>query len=278
MTAGVWECPHRGPEWCGATRVVTAEVVVPLAGAYVQQGTAGEHLASPATAMLGSPGDEYRVRHPAGGRDRCLVFLIEEPSLEDLARATGALEGAAPRFAHASIPLAPSALLEAHRLGSDLESGALDPAEGGFRIAEILGRVLGAAPVKRTRASAGERTERIRRKAVLRALEYMASSFGARTTLADIAAAAGYSPFHFSRVFRAVTGSTVHERLTDFRLRSALHRIHDGADDLTAVALASGFSSHSHFGAAFRDRFGLPPSAARAELPRQRWPSTGRGG
>jgi AraC-like DNA-binding protein len=35
------------------------------------------------------------------------------------------------------------------------------------------------------------------------------------------------------------------------------------ADDLTALALDLGFSSHSHFTAAFRRAFGQSPSTAR---------------
>jgi AraC-like DNA-binding protein len=41
----------------------------------------------------------------------------------------------------------------------------------------------------------------------------------------------------------------------------ALEPLADGAGDLTRIALDLGFSSHSHFTAAFRRHFGLTPSA-----------------
>jgi AraC family transcriptional regulator len=56
----------------------------------------------------------------------------------------------------------------------------------------------------------------------------------------------------------------VHRYLTQLRLRASLDRLADGADDLTALALDLGFSSHSHFADAFRREFGKTPSEVRA--------------
>jgi len=47
------------------------------------------------------------------------------------------------------------------------------------------------------------------------------------------------------------------------------HRLEHGAD-LTEAALDAGFSSHSHFTAAFTAEFGVPPSRAMAGRPRKR--------
>jgi AraC-like DNA-binding protein len=71
------------------------------------------------------------------------------------------------------------------------------------------------------------------------------------------------SPFHLARVFHERAGVPVHRYLTRLRLRAALDRLMGGADDLTALALDLGFSSHSHFTDAFRTEFGRPPSAVR---------------
>ena len=83
-----------------------------------------------------------------------------------------------------------------------------------------------------------------------------------KESLGDLAAAAGVSPFHLCRVFRRETGYTLHRYRTELRLRWSLQPLADGVDILT-VALDSGFSHHSHFTAAFRRTFGLPPSAFR---------------
>ena len=47
------------------------------------------------------------------------------------------------------------------------------------------------------------------------------------------------------------------------RLRAALERIADG-EDVATLALALGFSSHSHFTSAFRRAFGVAPSQVRS--------------
>jgi AraC family transcriptional regulator len=73
------------------------------------------------------------------------------------------------------------------------------------------------------------------------------------------------SVFHLCRTFRAVTGQTIHAYRTQLRLRAALERV-EYASDLSAVALDLGFSSHSHFTAAFRRAFGVTPSGVRRAL------------
>jgi len=84
--------------------------------------------------------------------------------------------------------------------------------------------------------------------------------------LADIARLTDTSMFHLCRCFRLVTGMTLHEYRTQLRLRGSLEALEAGDPDLTRVALDGGFSSHSHFTAAFRRAFGATPSWIRAYL------------
>jgi len=69
----------------------------------------------------------------------------------------------------------------------------------------------------------------------------------------------GTSAAHLCRCFKQQTGVTIHRYLTRLRLREALNRIDACRGELTDLALDLGFSSHSHFTAAFRREFGLPP-------------------
>jgi AraC-like DNA-binding protein len=87
-----------------------------------------------------------------------------------------------------------------------------------------------------------------------------------RLTLTRIAAALGVSVFHLCRSFRRATGLTLHGYRDEVRLRMALERLEQGEGDLTRLGLELGYSSHSHFTAAFRRSFGRPPSAARKLL------------
>jgi AraC-like DNA-binding protein len=97
---------------------------------------------------------------------------------------------------------------------------------------------------------------------VERVRAHLSRTFLSRESLADVAAAVGTSPFHLCRVFRRETGYSVHRYRTELRLRWSLQPLADGVDILT-VALASGFSHHSHLTMSFRRTFGMPPSAFR---------------
>lgn len=78
--------------------------------------------------------------------------------------------------------------------------------------------------------------------------------------LEDLAAVACFSPFHFHRIFRALTGETVHAFTTRVRLERALFLMsHHPSLTLTQVALQCGYSSSSHFSRSIRDRYGVPP-------------------
>jgi AraC-like DNA-binding protein len=86
-----------------------------------------------------------------------------------------------------------------------------------------------------------------------------------RWTLTALSELAGLSRFHLARLFREEVGATLHRYVTRARLAMALERVLDG-EDLTTIALDSGFSSHSHFTARFRGVFGVAPSALRKNV------------
>ena len=87
--------------------------------------------------------------------------------------------------------------------------------------------------------------------------------------LASLAARCGMSPYRLCREFRRMTGMTISAYRTRLRLFNSLEAL-PGAADLSDLALASGFCSHSHFGAAFRREFSITPSRLRNELGRRR--------
>lgn len=96
--------------------------------------------------------------------------------------------------------------------------------------------------------------------------EYLAVHHAEALSLDQVAAACGASPFHASRVFRRVAGLSLHQQLTRLRLRAALNRLPAMRGRLTELALDLGFSSHSHFGNAFRAEYGDTPTAVLALL------------
>jgi AraC family transcriptional regulator len=84
--------------------------------------------------------------------------------------------------------------------------------------------------------------------------------------LEELARVAGFSPFHFHRVFGALMGEPLGQFVKRLRLDRALQLMaHAGTRSqrprLTEIALACGFASSSDFTRAFKQRHGVPPSA-----------------
>ncbi len=82
-----------------------------------------------------------------------------------------------------------------------------------------------------------------------------------KVTLSEVASAVHCSPYYLSRIFRAEAKDSLHSYLTRLRLRASLEfLLRFPKEPFSEVALEHGFSSHSHFSAAFRREFGVPPS------------------
>lgn len=82
-----------------------------------------------------------------------------------------------------------------------------------------------------------------------------------RTALATLA---GFSVPHFHRVFAAHVGESPTAYVRRLRLERAGRKLRMGAIDIGEVALAAGYESHNAFSKAFKQQFGLSPSAFRA--------------
>lgn len=81
--------------------------------------------------------------------------------------------------------------------------------------------------------------------------------------LHDLAGAAGMSPHHFHRIFRAHTGLTPRAYYEAARVRRAERALGE-AESVTDAAHAAGFASLSRFHERAAARFGMAPSAVRA--------------
>jgi AraC family transcriptional regulator len=75
----------------------------------------------------------------------------------------------------------------------------------------------------------------------------------------ELAALAGRSSFHFSRVFARSVGMTPHRYVVRLRLQAAIDRIHNGMS-LADVAADTGFADQSHLSRWIRRVYGVAPS------------------
>ncbi len=87
-------------------------------------------------------------------------------------------------------------------------------------------------------------------------------SFQERHSLGSLSRAVGMSPFHFSRLFRSLVGTSPGRYLLLTRLDRA-HRMLRQNRSVTDACYDCGFRNLSYFTRAFRKRYEVSPSAAR---------------
>ncbi|MDN5899915.1 MAG: helix-turn-helix transcriptional regulator, partial [Brachybacterium sp.] len=81
--------------------------------------------------------------------------------------------------------------------------------------------------------------------------------------VADLAAHAGYSPFHFTRIFSARLGIGPGQYLTALRIDAAKRMLLENDEAVIDVASAVGFDSLSSFSRRFRSTVGVAPGQLR---------------
>jgi AraC-like DNA-binding protein len=86
---------------------------------------------------------------------------------------------------------------------------------------------------------------------------------GERLSVADVAAEACLSPFHFHRAFTSYFGETPHRYLTRLRLERARMLLRGTERSVSDVARDCGFESPGSFTTLFTKRFGVPPARFR---------------
>lgn len=82
-------------------------------------------------------------------------------------------------------------------------------------------------------------------------------------TLSALSKKLGYSEYYTSRMFCSISGMTLKDYIRHRKLAFALKEVRDTETKLLDIALKYGFSSHEAFTRAFRDSFGVTPSAYR---------------
>jgi AraC family transcriptional regulator len=96
-----------------------------------------------------------------------------------------------------------------------------------------------------------------------RAREFLHANAASPLELAEIARAAGRHEIHLAREFRRFYGMPVGAYLRQLRSEHAARLLRAPHADISDIALACGFGSHSHLCRAFKAHFGITPSQYR---------------
>lgn len=96
-----------------------------------------------------------------------------------------------------------------------------------------------------------------------RATEFINAHLEQDLSLAEIAAAADLSQFHFARAFRRTTGLTPQQYLMQRRVERAKQLLAIGDLPIVEISLQTGFKNQSHFTTLFRKFTRVTPNAWR---------------
>lgn len=101
-------------------------------------------------------------------------------------------------------------------------------------------------------------------KQIQRGIDFIESHLDEDFETAAVARHAGFSHWHFQRVFKALTNETLKRYIRGRRLANALEALHERRAPILEISLASGFESQAAFTRAFKQVFNMTPAKYRA--------------
>jgi AraC family transcriptional regulator len=106
------------------------------------------------------------------------------------------------------------------------------------------------------------------KKRIIKAIAYIDNNLDADLSLEKMAGIGMYSPFHFHRIFKLITGETLQNYIIRKRIeKSAFYLAVKKNIELKELYLDLGFSNHSVFSKTFKKYYGIAPTAFRNSAP-----------
>jgi AraC family transcriptional regulator len=249
-------CRHRSAEECASH----THFVFPYRGLYLRHVGSDLAVADANHVLLFNEGQGYQVSHPVTGGDASLVLSVNPETLHEIAPANLIRESAGTvefNDQHLRIDARAQALVML--LKHSLRNGVIESLEAEGLALTLVVRAIGPRTSRAPRASLA------RRRLVDRVKVLLAGDLSRRWSLAEIANEIRGSPVYLTQIFQQVEGLPLYRYHLRLRLARALDLIPQ-RDDLSALAQDLGFSSHSHFTAAFRQAYGMTPAGFRNSL------------
>jgi AraC-like DNA-binding protein len=219
------------------------QLVVTYAGAFDYQVGCSTDWVDPSRLLLASPGESFVDHHVVPGTGHASVVLTP---------GDGVLEE---QWGDEGVRSARRVMAGSARV--QMLTQLLRRADGPLAAEE-----LGIAILAEGRTE-GRRLGMIDQRCVRRARAVLHDCPDGRISLSDIAAGLGVTPIHLTQSFKRSEGMPLYRYQTLLRLGRALDRLPE-REDITDLAFELGWSSHSHFTAAFRSEFGITPSNYRS--------------
>ncbi|MBA3708844.1 MAG: AraC family transcriptional regulator [Planctomycetes bacterium] len=238
-----WRGSERGPgHWTLLQYTISGE------GALSYEGVT--HRVTPGTAMLlGFPHDNHYWL-PRGGSWRFFYLCLSGRQVINAWRTIIARSGPVVALPLTSRPFQLAAAACAELLQ--------DAEHSPFRVS-ALAYGLTMALLEHTEPSLSTATSKPVEDGLERALAFARENLREPIGVADLAQAAGYSRFHFTRRFRDAYGMAPGEFLTDLRIRTAAGLLRGSQPAIKDVAARCGFADAAYFCKVFRRVMGTSP-------------------
>lgn len=242
-------CRHQSAEEC----TLTTQLIFPYRGVYIRHVGQNQAVAEANQVLFFNAMEGYRISHPVSGGDASITLVVEESQLRELAPPSLLQDG--PRVAFRQHRLRVDARTQAlvALLRHSLRENVAEPLEAETLALTLVQRSLGPRTARSPSSTYG------RQRLVDRIKLVLATDLARRWTLGEIATEVRGSPVYLTQVFQQVEGLPLYRYQLSLRLSRALDLLGE-YDDLTSLGLDLGFSSHSHFSAAFRRLYGHTPS------------------
>jgi AraC family transcriptional regulator len=252
---------------CRTPEALTPElqIVLTLRGAFVYERGASHSLLTANQALFIAPGDVSRDRFVD---ENPLDYMLVTPHLDAVATIVG--DSAVARLrkvARDTHVLGAPARLQ--HVASGLWNSSQRDVRDGIEVeqfaVELLTEIVRAASALCASASAKRGRVARRKSNLIGAAKELIGTGRERWSLTGIAAQLRVSPAYLTDLFRRHEGISIARYQRRLRLSRALIEL-PHTENIAALALELGFSSHAHFSTAFRATYGETPSMYRRRL------------
>lgn len=217
--------------------------------------------------LLNKPGFEHTVSHVHHRPDECTILAFGREFYDSIRQdyrntAGGFFDD---RDVHSTlVGSRPESAFLHHELLLSLRDKRSSSLPVDLLVHEILDLTFGNPTPLETANPIPSSLKKFHLETVETAKEYIDRNYDRSFALKELADNCCVSPFHFTRIFKAITSFSPHQYLIDTRLKNAQLLIENTDLPITEICFSSGFDSLEYFSTAFRKKFGLSPSKFRA--------------
>ena len=251
MSAGVETAPSEGYDWHGLKRGSRESALFQytLSGEGRLRHHGRDYRLLSGTALLLHIPDDHRYYLPPNGRWRFFYLLLNGSELVRLWRLLVERTGPVVALGEDS-----PALQAAARLCRDIVRKTTDSRwENSARAYEVAMRLMEELVAWQRKAGSARPPE------IQRAIDHAARATLGDVSVDDLAAASGYSRYHFTRLFTEHEGMSPGRYLQHQRLRLSVRLLQTTPQPVKAIAAECGFRDANYFCRAFQKAYGVTP-------------------